>query len=124
MNREIKFRGKDVTGVWRFGNLHIDECVHDPSKNTYYIIRRCFVPAVTMPSRNYIEVDPKTVGQYLGISCNKGEHSYIGDIVESDGKIIILKDLFEVGYMIHECTLIDGDYTKLGNIHDNPDLNA
>ncbi len=64
----------------------------------------------------------KKILQCLDLVCDKGELSYMGDIVMSNGKVIVLKDFFDIGYMIHECTLIDGDYTKIGNIYTHPEL--
>ena len=87
--REIKFRGKNVNGYLVFGNLHVHENTRDSSKNQYYIIRPCFVPALTMPADNYIEVDPATVGQYIELKDANDLEIYEGD------SILVHQFLFE-----------------------------
>ena len=72
--REILFRGKlKSNGKWAYGNLNL-------KPNEYSII----TPDET-PLGTYGTVDPNTVGQYTGVTCNN-EKVFEGDKL-SDGYI-------------------------------------
>lgn len=65
----------------------------------------------------------KQIMQCLDLVSNNGTLAYQGDIINNyDDKIILLDDLFDIGYMINECTLIDGEFEILGNKYTHPKL--
>ena len=139
MNREIKFRGKDIDlGVWCYGDLlqHNDEdvCIGEHDEhwtddglhwNTY---------------RQVIHVDEDTVGQYTGLKDKNRVEIYPGDILFSKGKIIgyvvdgVRAYCYDVMYINHPrgekrwslwATVTvdyDGNIEVKGNIYDNPEL--
>lgn len=64
MNREIKFRGKDILHKsWQYGSLAKDE----PQKS-YYIIDNEYGRG--------IDVDKKTIGQYTELKDENGKEIY------------------------------------------------
>lgn len=120
MNREILFRGKLNNGEWTYGNLRI-------TKDGIYII----TPDDT-PVGKYGQVDPDTIGQYLGIVDTNGKKIFEGDIIVKlplcEDNIAIFEggtpnyrlrgesDYYEIGNVNGHCFVV------IGNIHDNPEL--
>lgn len=130
--REILFRAKDYSGVinhsWCLGSLDITQKEH---------------PIIIYPDRFgnkcKIFVDPKTVGQYTGLTDKNGKKIFEGDIVKAQddifgspfcngitGKVVYEetaffiepKDPMESQWLFNECAV----YEIIGNIHDNPEL--
>ena len=139
--REILFRGKRVdNGKWVYGyyvkathhwhthGIHEDWIATDTVQNGGW----CNV-------RGKYAVDPKTVGQFTGMTDKNGKKIFEGDIVKAQddvfgspfcdgltGKIeydeaayfIVPKDIMDTQYLYNECAV----YEVIGNIHDNPEL--
>ena len=139
MKREILFRGKRIdNGEWVYGNLFI-------FGSGYEIIPRVGVGLVK--SRN---VDPETVGQFMGLTDKKGNKIFEGDILqkwevdwetdernnfEGEEPLIATKkdvatmDRFPVFWLQNESFGYEGDdledsdkWEIIGNISDNPEL--
>lgn len=123
--REILFRGKTYDGTWEHGDLRHGGYVHNDSE-TY--IMRADVALHNIP------VDPKTVGQYTGLTDKNGKRIFEGDIIRQieTGETFIVQWFPEhlafmawnksentVGYM-DECWKLITEI--IGNIHDNTDL--
>lgn len=123
--REIKFRAKDMSGAWVYGDI-----IHKRTAPGEAMIR----------CKQGIEsdVDVDTIGQYTGLKDKNGKEIYEGDIVKSIsgkvGYVIFLQQ--EMGYVVvwdncdtrlghrnrgggYEC---DESIEVIGNIYDNPDL--
>ena len=130
--RKILFRGKRVdNGVWIYGG-------YAKCNNRDYIL-----PDIDLIGREWvfenIEVIPKTVGQYTGLTDKNGKKIFEGDIVEftdkytrKKGRAEIVFEAFKWKYsgcyyggnpIVWLC--IDDtsiEFEIIGNIHDNPEL--
>lgn len=140
MNREIKFRGKSVDGVWRYGSLLC--CGSDQPTR--------IVPCGFSHNDRAIKVDENTVNQFTGLYDMCGNPIYEGDILRypprderEDNEYTAFEVFYHdndacdnhIGWQINR-THHHGAYqspppfmprgTKrliiIGNIHDNPEL--
>lgn len=108
--REIKFRGRDEDGQWRYGFLSwctdVLACINDGTD---------------------WEVSPETVGQYTGLKDHKGHEIYEGDIIrykDENGRVYYENDCFGVAFYYDYATLlmVCEESEVIGNVHDNPEL--
>lgn len=122
MNREIKFKGKDVENdnQWRYGSL-----IQYPNG--------CCVIVEFDSDGNELSYDvkPDTVGQYTGLKDKNGKEIYEGDVVRHRGyngmkiSVVAFSDgCFNVGRHQGSSTketpmLITANCEIIGNIHDS-----
>ena len=128
--REIKFRGKRVdNGEWTYGyyfkTFEIDIERNEPYELHYIVI-----------GRDYVQVVPESVGQFIGLIDKHKISIYEGDIVEmtdttgAGRTLAIVKWINE--YSCFELIKSDdadslekynqSDYEVKGNIYENPKL--
>ena len=139
--REIKFRGRDAkTGQWVYGfYVHLRDSFR--KRETHRIYTGL---ADSMPdsegydfSEDYEDVDPKTVGQFTGISDISGKEVYEDDIVRyRTGEDRITREpsfeILLINYSEPHCCFQAGNIywenmrsenlEVIGNSHDNPEL--
>ena len=124
MNREIKFRGKDVNGHWQYGY------VRDTFQNTTICPAKKFTSDGFTDTQE-IMVVPNTVGQYTGLKdCNDKEIyecDILGGIV--GGYVVWIDKEARFGIDVcgetGECNFDDFmqcDLEVIGNIWDNHEL--
>lgn len=124
--REFLFRGKRIdNGLW------IEGCLRQ------YPGGRAGICCKQM--QNTFQVDPATVGQYIGLKDRNGKPIFEGDIVQyySTYREEYAGDMAVVEYGVFNCSCCDGvygwqfkgedirdydEYEIMGNIHDNPNL--
>ena len=113
----IKFRGKSLsTGEWVYGHYYGSLLNGD-----HIIIEEMF--------SEHISVDPKTVGQYIGIKDKKENEVYEDDIVQEKnrcgGELIARIIYYKNGFYLDDGIYSNWDaedITVLGNFTDNHDL--
>jgi hypothetical protein len=122
--REIEFRGKTSDGKWEYGGVVINP------RGQWFI--------TTFIGGN--DVDPETVGQYIGLKDRNGKKVFEGDIVsvwrDGSNRIFVVK-WRETGvpmYILYPQPLnenfwhcrsdMEMAWEVIGNIYDNPELVA
>ena len=145
--REILFRGKRIdNGEWREGFL-LKECNHHTCSWNLAIEYK--TNRGGQYSYNVAEIDPKTVGQFTGLTDKNGKKIFEGDMFLLDDEIIAVvifhEGCFKLeeyglrgtftesgfdecggGWGVIDCNPIDWytiiDMEVIDNIHDNPEL--
>ena len=123
--REILFRGKDIYGKWRYGDLiNLTNAIKQICNHTQL--------------EHAHSVDIKTIGQYTGLTDKNGKRIFEGDVCKNTktGKIVSVQwhgtmagyvwskrkennqHLFDFGELFR----VYDKYEVIGNIHDNPEL--
>lgn len=122
--REILFCGKRTdNGEWVYGNL-----VRGCDEKYAYIVEF----GNKELCRNYVNVNPDTVGQYTGLADKNGTKIFEGDIGRRRDDIFLIdwseeKAAFVMIFHDYICEILYleemwDDAEVIGNIHDNPEL--
>jgi hypothetical protein len=121
VEKTIKFRGKRIdNGKWVVGYLYQseEESWITDSKNIHLSTHRNLA---------WWQVEPKTVGQYVGKLSNEDE-VYISDLIQHGETIRIVEYRQGNTFLLNQngkCTILLSfaeNPKKLGNIFDNPEL--
>ena len=122
--REIKFRGKDISGSWVHG-YYIGQSTIIKAEDVKYDFGWIDESEVT-------EVVTKTIGQFTGLTDRKGKEIYEGDIVANSDELGVVQYL-DATFCVNRTPLSDyfmgtayssgiTNLQVIGNIHDNPEL--
>lgn len=121
---QIKFRGKSLsTGEWVYG--YYVYCAREVTIDTPIMEHRIYTIG-----GSYFVVDPKTVGQYVGMNDAEKNEIYDGDVINYTYECCEDCPNYE-----HDTTIVSIDFAEgffwtspyhrvyiIGNIHDNPTL--
>ena len=123
MNREIKFRGLDVSGnTWHYGFLAIPEVGKYAGRS--FISNKAGMPLA-------FEVRPETVGQLTGRKDKKGIEIYEGDalhFLSNDVRRVVVWADEIGGFALQRHGTTWSEFYRsdrmevIGNIYENPEL--
>ena len=126
--REILFRGKRVdNGEWVEGNyVHRTKFYGDPDDKHFILVGGEF----DYDFYDAFEVDPETVGQYIGIKDRNGKKIFELDIIshvkfpDEPALICWHENGFAIKGLWYSTDILSrkADIEVVGNIHDNPEL--
>lgn len=129
--RDIKFRGKDLSSKWRYGDLVQEKW----GQGKAIMIKK--------DKRAWSALEA-TIGQYTGLKDKNGKEIYEDDIIYCEKYIggNWIEDCIEKGYVnfnngefglyrkqgyyqsLYKFKEYDYEFEVIGNIHDNPELLA
>ena len=121
--REIKFRGKDTTGIWRYGGI-------------YGTVQPHIIHSIAgYETRAFTQVDPETVGQFTGELDTNNREIYEGDIIEiiygvdpeygehiERHEVVFEHGAFKIGNDVMSVVCGYNPMRVVGNKFDNPEL--
>lgn len=116
--REILFRGKRIdNGKWIEGYV-------------FRLNEEGLPPLIMKINQDGMakEVDPETVGQYIGLTDKNGKKIFEGDIIKYDGKTYEMRYIERYGRFAGKndgfafAVVPFGTIEIIGNVYDNPEL--
>lgn len=126
MARKIKFRAKIINrhypNDWDYG-------FYVPSENGGYLCESLEHIGSSYWNADAVQVDPKTLGQFTGLTDKNGKEIYEGDIFlnehnEECGTV----DFYDGSFWVHWGSIAvllaeeNSGFSVIGNIHENPEL--
>ena len=125
MQREILFKAKSIEpstfGMWFEGSLMVCGACR------YILPENPLTPIGLLKHR----INPKTAGQFTGMTDKNGKRIFEGDVYSMGEKNILYVVIFDksqfIGKQVRNRSLAGLEYWKsdieiIGNIHDNPEL--